>query len=50
MEWSVHEYILDNPIEVESDDVVKNAEVSNQDDASQNAADEALLKKAAVLP
>ena len=45
MEWSVHECILDNPIEVESDDVVKNAEVSNQDDASQNAVDKALLKK-----
>ena len=39
-----------NPIEVESDDIVKNADVSNQDDVSQNAADEAMLKKAAVLP
>ena len=45
MEQSVHECILDNPIEVESDDVVKNAEVSNQDDVSQNAVDKVLLKK-----
>ena len=45
MGWSVHEWILDNPIEVESDDIVKNAEIPNQDDVSQNAAVEAMLKK-----
>ena len=50
MEWSVHECILDNPIEVESDDVVKNAEVSNQDDVSQNAVDQAMLKKQLHCP
>ena len=45
MEWSVHECILDHPNEVGSDDIVKNAKVSNQDDVSQNAVDEAMLKK-----
>ena len=50
MGWSVHEWILDNPIEVESDDIVKNAEIPNQDDVSQNAAVEAMLKKQLYCP
>ena len=50
MEWSVHECILDNPIEVESDDIIKIAEVSNQDDVSQNAVDKAMLKKQQYCP
>ena len=44
------ECILDNTIEVESYDIVKNAEVSNQDDVSQNAVDEAMLKKQLYCP
>ena len=35
---------------MESDDIVKNAEVSNKDDVSQNAVDEVMLKKPLYCP